>query len=176
MRRTSLLSLGLVAVTVIATLAIFLGTRGAAPEASETPSPLIGHRAPAVVGTTLEGRHLDLSKDRGKVVVVDFWSSWCDPCRQSAPELVTFAWRDRAVADVVGVVWNDERGAAQGFDAAYGVNYPSIFDSNGQIANSFGVTNPPTIFIIDRHGRVVTTLLGAVTATQLAAVVSGVTT
>ena len=75
---------------------------------------------------------------------------------------------------LVGVVFNDSLGAASAFAAHYGSLYPSIVDPGGAIANRYGVTSPPTTFIIDAHGRVAATLLGPVSAAQLARAVSEV--
>ncbi len=107
--------------------------------------------------------------------MVNFWASWCAPCVAEAPELSTFAWRERhARVTLVGVVFNDSLGAASAFAAHYGSLYPSIVDPGGAIANRYGVTSPPTTFIIDSHGRVAATLLGPVSAAQLARAVSEV--
>jgi thiol-disulfide isomerase/thioredoxin len=109
------------------------------------------------------------------VVVVNFWSSWCGPCKVEAPNLSTFAWQERHKnVAVIGVVFNDTLGAAAGFSAHYGSLYPSIADPNGAIANRYGVESPPTTFIINAKGQVVVTLLGAVSLAQLDAVLKKV--
>jgi thiol-disulfide isomerase/thioredoxin len=118
---------------------------------------------------------VSLSHDAGKIIVLNFWASWCGPCVQEAPELTTFAWRERTHnVIVVGVDFQDNTASARSFQRLYGSNYPTIVDPNGAIANSFGVTAPPTTFIINTSGRVVASLVGATTARQLAAVVARV--
>jgi thiol-disulfide isomerase/thioredoxin len=109
------------------------------------------------------------------VVVLNFWASWCEPCVEEAPNLSTFAWQERNKGvDVVGVVFNDTVAAADAFAKHYGSLYPSIVDPGGAIANRYGVTSPPTTYIIDAKGRVEATLLGAVSVAQLNEVVKRV--
>jgi len=143
--------------------------------ATPTSSPLLGKPAPAVSATELSGGRFSLHQDLGDVVVLTFWASWCDPCKAEVPNLITFAWQHRHdKVRLVGVVFNDTLASATSFDRFYGARFPSVVDPQGRIAFSYGVTAPPSTFVIDARGRVAATLIGPVSTAQLNAVVARV--
>lgn len=159
---------GLVATVAVLIVAVFLGTRSPSEDQSNLPSPLVGTKASNFTATTLDGASWQLSAHRGSVVVLNFWASWCGPCVTEAPELSSFAWAHRnSKVVVLGVVFNDSLAAARGFQAHYGSLYPSIEDRSGEIANSFGITSPPTTVVIDATGHVSTVIYGATTSWAL---------
>jgi peroxiredoxin len=113
--------------------------------------------APKVSGSTVDGGTADLANLKGSVVVINFWASWCPPCRLESTDLesVYKSTKDSGVA-FVGVNSRDERDAAQSF-AATRLTYPSLYDPNGRIALRFADVPPtalPCTLIIDRAGKV----------------------
>jgi len=99
---------------------------------------------------------LSLASLRGKVVVVNFWESYCIPCKEEARRVAATAraWKQKGVV-FVGVNAFDTKSAARAYLRRYGVDYPTIRDGVGDTFGRWGVTGVPETFFIDRHGRVV---------------------
>ncbi|MGD0440792.1 MAG: TlpA disulfide reductase family protein [Acidimicrobiales bacterium] len=140
------------------------------PAATQTASSfLIGKPAPPVTGRNLAGGESSLANDRGRFVLLNFFASWCPPCRSESPELVKFVYGRPAgqrVA-VLGVVFGDTAANAAAFERQIGATWPSVVDPTEQIAISYGVDDPPQSFLIAPNGRVVDRILGGVTASGL---------
>ena len=131
----------------------------------DVPSPLVGRPASAFALTTFDGQPLSLEGLRGKVVVVNFWASWCSPaCYEEAPVLERGwrAWRDRGIA-VVGIDIQDTPEAAQRFIREFNLTFPNAQDPAGRVSIDYGVYGVPETFFIDRQGRIRAKHVGAVT-------------
>ncbi|MGW0227826.1 TlpA disulfide reductase family protein [Actinopolymorpha singaporensis] len=138
-------------------------------------------RAPAVAGTTLDGKRVALADYRGKVVVLNVWGSWCAPCRKEAPDLAAAARALRAKGvEFLGINTRDvSRQPAQAFVRTFDVPYPSIYDPNGEQLLGFRATLPPSAIpstlVIDKQGRVAARVLGNVSRRTLEQLTTDVT-
>jgi cytochrome c biogenesis protein CcmG/thiol:disulfide interchange protein DsbE len=112
--------------------------------------------APSLALPRLDGAgRTSLAANRGKVVVLNYWASWCDPCRSESPLLER--WHRRIAGKggtVVGVDLLDVDSDARGFIRRYKLTYPMLRDRNGSTQGDFGVSGYPETFVIDRRGRV----------------------
>ena len=127
-----------------------------------------GDRAPDFTLNRIDGPGtFQLASLRGKVVVLNFWASWCYPCKQEAPALAAAAdrWRGRVV--VLGVDVNDFAGDARKFARKYGLRYPLVHDNHNVTTPKYGLTGLPETFFIDRDGKVVEHVPGEVKASDI---------
>ena len=165
-RRAPLIALA-VAVPLVALVAV-LGTR---PAATTKPvrSPLVGRSVPVLQGTTLDDADLRLASRPGRWVLINFFATWCVPCRVEHPELVRFARRHAKTGDaeVIGVVFNDSTAAVRRFRATNGGSWPMLLDPDGTLAVRFGVARVPESYIVAPDGVVVAKLTGGVRDDEL---------
>jgi cytochrome c biogenesis protein CcmG, thiol:disulfide interchange protein DsbE len=166
------IALGLGMVALIAILA----TRPPALD-RQGKSPLLGKPAPDIVGTTVtssDGAQYKLSDRRGRFVLVNFFATWCAPCQQEHPELVSFSRRHLQAGDaeVVSVVFSDDNNDVKKFFEDNGGEWTVVSDPDGTTALSYGVTGIPESFLIDPNGFVVSKITGGVTSDGLDAIIT----
>ena len=175
-RRTRLIACG-----AIAAAAAGLAAAGIVHLAGATATglPVVGQVIPArqrppgppISGTTLTGRHLNIASWRGHTVVINFWGSWCAPCRKEAPVLAHVA-RDTRTLGVrfAGIDIREGPAAGLAFETHYRIPYPSISDPDALLAARFGAAVPtatPSTYILDARGRIAWAWFGATSYGQL---------
>jgi cytochrome c biogenesis protein CcmG/thiol:disulfide interchange protein DsbE len=147
-----------VAVAVVAALLGLLAWKLAQGESEVTSKLSRGGtpQAPAWTLERLDGKgELAIESLRGKTVVLNFWASWCGPCRDEMPLLQKGSkrWQGKDVV-FVGIDAKDVRGDARKFLARYGVTYPNVYDGKGSTIGRYGVTGYPETYFIDKTGKV----------------------
>jgi len=165
MNRT-VLSVGLViAAAVVGILFLGLGN-----DPQHINSPLIGKPAPSFalkeVGTS---ETIDLSRYRGKPVVLNFWATWCPPCWDEHPILSANAQSMGSSVQFVGVVFQDEESKIIAFLRQRGWSYPTLVDQKGKTAIAYGVGGVPETYFLDRNGVIVAKFAGPLSSEQLRA-------
>jgi cytochrome c biogenesis protein CcmG, thiol:disulfide interchange protein DsbE len=127
---------------------------------SGSSSPDRARAAPALPRSTLVPPTVDLAELRGHPTAVNFWASWCEPCRKEAAGLARLSRSLPAGARLVGVDWSDGLDGARGFIRQYGWRFPILRDATGRAGDAYGIVGLPTTFILDSRGRIVTVLRG----------------
>jgi cytochrome c biogenesis protein CcmG/thiol:disulfide interchange protein DsbE len=128
--------------------------------------------APALAGTTLAGVPITLRSYAGKPVVVNFFASWCAPCRTEAPQLTRVAHRFGDRVQVLAVANNDTRAGATKFIHKYGWTWPIVWDESNDLADRYGLIGQPDTFVIDQQGRIAWSHQGRVGSGALADVLN----
>ncbi len=149
-----------VALLAVATLVAACGT------GSDDPRAKIGQPAPAITATTFDGTKVDLADYRGRPVIVNFWASWCVPCREEFPLLAERLAELGAADDlaILGVLYKDEPEMAQRFLDDFGEAWPTLADPDGVIADAYRVVAPPQTYFIDKDGILQAIQIGQIDA------------
>jgi len=134
-----------------------------------------GAPAPALAGQSLNAAApaVDLAGMRGKVVLIDFWASWCEPCRRELPELEALYKRHQAAGlEMIGVSMDEQREDAQAFLRDVVVSFPMIHDEGQALAKSWSPPKMPTLFVVDQEGKIAKVFAGEVKVAELEAEVT----
>lgn len=146
-------SLLLAAAASAAGLACAGGIGGAASSAGES-HPLLGAPAPAFELREVGGARQSLAAHAGKVVIVDFWATWCQPCKQSFPIYQRLVDRFGGGLVVLGVSQDDDSQGIAAFGSETGARFPLLWDDGKGVAKSYDPPTMPTAFVVDQSGIV----------------------
>ena len=175
-RRTVITAATVVAVMLAGALAVTLLTQGKGNASGAMIEYPAGQRpaAPDFTATSLTGTPIRFASYRGKVVVLNFWGSWCPPCRDEAPTLEVLAqqYGPKGIS-FLGDDVGDTPADALAFDHSVGVTYPSVNDPGYAIVQDFSraapISDTPTTLVIDRTGHLAGMVLGTVTYAEMTA-------
>ncbi len=166
MKKTTTIVMSVVALSLVAVFgyAILGSDRG---NTAEPSAVRVGREAAPFSLKLFSGEDFNLTDQRGKVTVINFWASWCPPCREEAPALER-AWetyRDRV--SFIGIaVWDQEQDSRKFLDE-FGITYPVGMDASGEVAIEYGVTGLPETWFLDKDGRLTRRWLGALNDEQM---------
>lgn len=144
-----------------------------APNTSSSQGATKGKTAPEFALQDLQGHNINLSDYRGKVVILNFWASWCPPCKAEMPELnqaaLGFAQGNEAVLLTVNLTDGSRETAAKARQYISDNNYSMtvLLDTGGKAANAYGITSIPTTFVIDKNGIIQNRFSGGTTQSAL---------
>jgi peroxiredoxin len=137
------------------------------------PAPELGHPAPDFTLLTADGTAISLSDFRGQPVLINFWATWCPPCRAEIPALES-AWRDlEGQAVVLGVDVQESAETVTDFMSDNEMTYPVLLDGTADVARMYRVRAFPTSYLIDAHGVVVEIYSGPVSEPLVRARLAG---
>lgn len=149
-------------IVLFLTVLLFAGCENSSSEKPVAKGGLVGQTAPDFTLTDMQGENVALSQFRGKVVILNFWATWCPPCREEMPSMEQL-YRDLESQGLVMLAVNVEKNGKEAvtqFLQKRSYSFPILLDSENVAQNTYGVFRFPESFIIDRNGVVVEKIIG----------------
>lgn len=115
---------------------------------------------------SVDGKEYSLSDFRGKKVLINFFATWCPPCRAEIPDFERFHRENKDVV-LIGINIQEDKATVEEFLSSMGVTYPVLLDRDGKVSAQFGIEGIPTTFLIDENGRIIAKNVGMMTYDQL---------
>jgi cytochrome c biogenesis protein CcmG/thiol:disulfide interchange protein DsbE len=138
-----------------------------AADSSLTEAPIPGYLAPDFTLTSTQGEQISLHDFRGQPVILNFWATWCPPCRSEAPHFQDVSLIYNGQAKIIGIDQGEPLTVVADFGASFGLTYPLLLDLDNAINRAYGVTALPTTIFVDSHGVVREVYSGIVNAAVL---------
>lgn len=130
--------------------------------------------APDFTVTTFDGEEFTLSEQRGKIVIINFWASWCGPCREEAPALQRISERYGDQVQVIGIAYTDQPNDSLAFLDEFDITYANADDPRSVISDDlYHIQGVPETFVIDQNGEIAQFLYAAVNEQQMIDIIDG---
>ncbi len=157
-----------VALVVVGVVSFYVGQASAGGGLGSSAPVAVGQTAPDAALPGLDGGTVRLSDYRGKVVLLNFWATWCPPCQAEMPGLEqVYQARQKDGLVILGLDQQEAKSAVQSFVSQHGYTWTFALDQDGAVAQRYGVSGYPTSVIVDRDGKVAYVHVGALSAGTL---------
>ena len=159
------LSFGTICVLIgLASLVVIIGLQLVKRNLTQPQAGL----APEFTLTLFDGKPFELTEQRGKIVIINFWASWCGPCREEAPILqeVWDRFREQGVV-VIGIAYVDTESRSRAFIDEFDITYPNGPDVGTVVADQYRIQGVPETFVVDETGNIAEQIIGPVRSGQL---------
>ncbi|PLT29339.1 redoxin domain-containing protein [Peribacillus deserti] len=136
-------------------------------EAASAPGLETGNKAPGFKLTTIDGKSVKLSDYRGKKIMLNFWATWCPPCKKEIPEMEEYS-KQMGKDQIILAVNMDPQADVKGFAAKMGMTFPILLDTDNEVNTTYKIISIPTTYFIDSKGIISSKILGAMTKKDMA--------
>lgn len=138
------------------------------PGANRGPGPKVGEPAPELMLQSLDGRPASLNDYRGQVVMINFWATWCPPCRAEMPDMEqVYQEKKQQGFAVLAVNIQEARDPITEFVNRFGLSFPVLMDTKGEVTQQYGIYSLPTSYFIDQQGRIAELNVGALSKSAI---------